>query len=452
MSAAILSLCTPGEHQRLADMTWPNKVEYASLHGYQFLCKNGGFTMKYASGEKVPFIYDYMLRHPEIEWFWWLDIDTLITNMHVKIEDRIDNNYHFLITEDPLGANAGSFFIRNSPQGKAYMRWMMEVYPQYEALHGFFAEQEVMRDSINMPEWKNIIKVCSQKSFNGYSQYVNYEMSSENIWEKGDFVVHFAGTKMEHKTDILVPLYYTKILKPENTFSFRQRLPLINKLFERTQGQVYSGPFKGMKILPQYEWGDGDAASKLLGIYEGELHETMEKVIAMDPDVILNIGCAEGYYGVGLGLRTNAEVVLVDLNPLGIQISVDTALANDFHKFNATTESNIPLMQRVLGNAQNPFLLMDIEGTEYDMLVPALVPELAKTTILVESHDCFKPGLIHILADRFKETHTIEVIEQKGNSAYTDITRDFSDEQKALIACEFRPETMKWLFMVPKNV
>jgi hypothetical protein len=128
---SILSLCT-SNYQVLANATWPNKVQYAWLNKYGYLCKNNNFTMKHASGEKLPFIREYLNNNPSVEWVWWLDIDTIITNFHVRIEDRIDNNYHFIISKDLNGINAGSFFIRNSPEGRNFLDWMIDVYTSFE--------------------------------------------------------------------------------------------------------------------------------------------------------------------------------------------------------------------------------------------------------------------------------------------------------------------------------
>src|SRR5947207_8629242 len=67
-------------------------------------------------------------------------------------------------------------------------------------------------------------------------------------------------------------------------------------------GMRYVAPATGRTILP-----------KLLGSYETELHSIVEQVIAADHRVVINIGCAEGYYAVGLALRLpNSRVYAFD--------------------------------------------------------------------------------------------------------------------------------------------
>jgi hypothetical protein len=94
---------------------------------------------------------------------------------------------------------------------------------------------------------------------------------------------------------------------------------------------------------------------------------------------------------------------------------------------------------------------MDCEGAEDQLLDLEVIPELEKTSVIVESHDCNIPGLTNKLLDRFKDTHNIEVIEQGAKNPYTEITRDLSDWDKMLLCCEFRPSTMSWLYLTPKK-
>lgn len=451
---SILSICTPN-YQILANATWPNKVEYAMQHGYGFLCKNNNFTLPHASGEKLPFIKQYIHAHPDVEWVWWLDIDTLITNHHIRIEDRIDNNYHFIISKDLNGINAGSFFIRNSPQGLELLDWMIEVYPTFEKQTGFFAEQTAMEAALHIEKFRNITKIVPQRSINSYHEHLNHwtKLGPDAIWERGDFVVHFPGTTMEQRMNHLVPMYYNQgILKRQSTFSHVQRIPLTEIIRNRTGNRVVEGPFVGMTVVHDSKWGDGDTAAKLLGIYECELFPSIEKAIELNPDLVVNVGCAEGFFGIGVGMRTGADVVLVDIDSELLKIAERNAVANDLNKFSVSTESNQKALQKFLEKGKRPFLFMDCEGHEHVLLNPQEVPQLSNTVIIVESHDCFKPGLLNELESRFSETHDIQVIRQGSKNPYHPLIDDFSDEQKMLVVCEFRPSTMSWLFMVPKGL
>src|ERR671916_736294 len=65
---------------------------------------------------------------------------------------------------------------------------------------------------------------------------------------------------------------------------------------DRFGDSVVAGPFAG----PAYpDWGIAHVdlfAPKLLGCYELELHEALKDAIAAAPDLVVNIGAADGYY------------------------------------------------------------------------------------------------------------------------------------------------------------
>lgn len=75
---------------------------------------------------------------------------------------------------------------------------------------------------------------------------------------------------------------------------------------------VLNGPFKGMKY-PSLSAVGSAVFAKLLGSYERELHPTLEIVLERSCSEIIDIGCAEGYYAVGLAMKfENAKVYAFD--------------------------------------------------------------------------------------------------------------------------------------------
>jgi SAM-dependent methyltransferase len=233
--------------------------------------------------------------------------------------------------------------------------------------------------------------------------------------------------------------------------TYDRRIELIHIILERTQGRVYQGPFKGMKVLPKWSWGDGDVGGKVLGLYECELFPYIEQVINSKPDVVLNVGCAEGFYGLGMAFRTNALCALFDVSESAINIARENAYVNGLNKVHFSNDCTVDNYRSYLANATNPFIFMDCEGAEVDILDFNLMPELTKTTVLVESHDCIRHDISYHLISRFKDTHDFKIIPQGTKNPYLDITVDFSDWDKMLLTCEFRPSTMNWLFMTPKT-
>jgi hypothetical protein len=63
---------------------------------------------------------------------------------------------------------------------------------------------------------------------------------------------------------------------------------------------VQSGPFRGMRYFDETVW--GSITPKWLGSYEAELHPVTEHIAQRAYATIIDVGCAEGYYAVGLAI------------------------------------------------------------------------------------------------------------------------------------------------------
>ena len=84
-------------------------------------------------------------------------------------------------------------------------------------------------------------------------------------------------------------------------------------VLEELKWKIAAGPFAGMRYITRSC--GSKLAPKLIGCYERELHPAIEQIIAGNYQRIIDIGCAEGYYAVGLAWKTNLPVVAFDTNP-----------------------------------------------------------------------------------------------------------------------------------------
>jgi hypothetical protein len=234
----------------------------------------------------------------------------------------------------------------------------------------------------------------------------------------------------------------------------RRRLELLPYVSHSTQNRVQTGPFKGMTIVPKSSWGDGDTGAKWLGVYEDELHDFVEDAISRKPDCLINIGCAEGYYIVGLSLRLpGVKGIAVDVSPAAVSIVDENAAANGVDTIETVNQTvDTDWLQQQCSQYQSPFLVVDCEGAEQELLDPEKAPALKHASILVESHDCVIPGLLDVLTDRFLSTHDIQVADQKYKDPYQfDFLKPLSDCDKWALVHEGRPSSMSWLYMTPKS-
>jgi hypothetical protein len=181
----------------LAALTDQSKQEYCDRYGYQFYVLT---EMKYSTitgFNKIHYALDLFKQHSEIEWLLFSECDAMITNQTIKIEDRIDDDYHFIVPVDRLNLNSGNFLVRNSEQGRAYLQMIIDREESYKTVE--WAEQQVIIDSIE--EYQNIVKIVPQKYMNSYEPEI-YDycdarfdiLGNSGAWEPGDWIVHWPGT------------------------------------------------------------------------------------------------------------------------------------------------------------------------------------------------------------------------------------------------------------------
>jgi hypothetical protein len=211
MTIAITSMFNDG-YLPLANIThFQSKVPYAELHGYPVYAKTDDFGEGYdINFNKMRFTLDLFDEHPEIEWAFWLDADAMITNWTIPLEHFIDNDYHFIATVDRYNINAGSYFIRNSKEGREFFEevWSHRFDEKYQKHH--WHEQQCIIDLVD--KYKSIMKFVSQREFNSYD-YDFYNRDHGNThdwdlfgkngnWQPGDFVIHYPGVKQDARIEL----------------------------------------------------------------------------------------------------------------------------------------------------------------------------------------------------------------------------------------------------------
>ena len=221
---------------------------------------------------------------------------------------------------------------------------------------------------------------------------------------------------------------------------------------KRTLCRVHSGPFAGM------QYGSASIGSayipKLLGIYERELADVIEDICSRRSPLIVDIGAAEGYYAVGLALRSPySRIVAFEMETGGQTALRDMALLNGVaSRIEISGKCEAHDLEVVLTRAESPVIVCDVEGNEEFLLDPVTVPSLRKSTILAETHDFVTPGLTNELRARFEPSHRIRLIRQERRSRTEFPWRTLGT---ALLpgsyldwaVSEWRPVPMTWLWM-----
>ena len=240
--------------------------------------------------------------------------------------------------------------------------------------------------------------------------------------------------------------------------TIRQRQKRISlEVFEIAGGRVLYGPFRGMKLDRHRWWGDLDLGSQCLGLYEREILALFGRNTSGGQRAsFIDIGAADGYYTTGaLFSGTFPSAVAFELDPRGQEaIKKSWSLNGSPGRLQvfgqATPESLLSLPSDILRGA---FVLVDVEGAEFDILSAPVLGGLSTATIVVEIHnwiDDFESRYSTFLEDAFA-IFNIDVIapEARNVHEYHEL-RDFTDDNRLLLVSERRPCQMRFLKLTPK--
>jgi SAM-dependent methyltransferase len=221
---------------------------------------------------------------------------------------------------------------------------------------------------------------------------------------------------------------------------------LANTLVARTGNTIPAGPFRGMSY--SVEASEGGRAPRLLGAYEASLHAVIETVIARAYPQIIDIGCAEGFYAVGLARRMPASIVFArDTDPRARDLCRTLAEANGVED-RLKIGAEVTHAEFALCEVARTFIICDIEGAEGALLDPIQAPGLAQADILVEVHEGMHPGLLSALTERFAPTHRVTRIDRALRPDLLPAwSESLSDLDRLLLVWEWRVSPTPWLWM-----
>lgn len=216
---------------------------------------------------------------------------------------------------------------------------------------------------------------------------------------------------------------------------------------------VQRGPFQGL-TYPTLESTCSEIAPKIIGTYEMELFEAIEDMCKSRYKVVVDVGCAEGYYAVGFAKRIpSAEVFAFDINRRALEMCRKLAEEN---KVSERVHLQGFCDSKTLASfdfKNSGLIICDCEGYELELFNEESIRNLLNCDLLIELHDILIPGLRDKLLPRFKNTHSlsiIKVLDRDGN-LYPEL-QSFSEDDKKIILSEFREGLygegkMEWAYL-----
>ena len=224
--------------------------------------------------------------------------------------------------------------------------------------------------------------------------------------------------------------------------------PAVNQaLLERFGDEVVAGPFLGLKFSPMTRV--EQIGPFLLGLYEAELFPTWERIFQNTYTQIIDIGSQFGFYAVSLARRyPQSRVVAFDTDPWARQATREMIAANGVANVEVLSYCDADWLAANL--APGTLIVSDCEGYENALFCTRPIANLAKATLVIETHDCFVPGTTDRLTARLAATHQMTTIRKASQPHEPPVDLSFlSDHQRGLASCEQRRE-QEWLYAEPK--
>lgn len=218
---------------------------------------------------------------------------------------------------------------------------------------------------------------------------------------------------------------------------------------------VCNGPFKGLKFDMEAT-STGSTYAMLLGSFESEIHPYIDDAKNKNYEMVVNIGCADGYYAVGLAkMLPLVRVFAYDTDRQALLAAQRVAQQNEVHKritflgtFTATTLNEIDDEKRAL-------FIVDCEGAEREIFRRENVHRLVHADLIIEMHINIYPELADYFTALFESTHHITIVDSVDDhiKARSYLFPEIAglDYQLRRFITEERAIFMQWIVLSAKN-
>jgi hypothetical protein len=211
-------------------------------------------------------------------------------------------------------------------------------------------------------------------------------------------------------------------------------------------GVVLSGLFAGLRY-PDFTAFGSSLPPKLLGTYEAELHPALRQ-LRKHYDLIIDVGCAEGYYAVGLALvYPNTPVHAYDINAKARAFASGMAklngVASDVHLHELASQQTFHACQN-----KSALIIVDCEGFERFLFSHENIAYLELSDLIIELHPKPYPDLVQYLHSLFQASHEcsfVDSISDAEKSTAAAVLAQLSEQDKRFSVSEFRPGPQQWL-------
>jgi hypothetical protein len=222
-------------------------------------------------------------------------------------------------------------------------------------------------------------------------------------------------------------------------------------VIDRLGDRVIDGPCAGLRY-PANRLPDIDAPiAKIVGRYERQLHEPLARAIHAGRDPFIDVGCAEGYYAVGLALRRRELTIhAYDHARSARSLCADLAAVNGCsEQLQLHVHCDARQLRRL--PLEHALVLADVEGAEFALFSEDTISLLGGAVVIIELHRPPDDPAVAALLARFLPSHSAERLRGIAPDPEAIPALSFlSVDERAAAASEWRTEEQTWLVLAPR--
>lgn len=201
----VVTFLENSEYRQAIEVGLKTSRQYCQQHDYEFLY--------YEEPGQFSRLLDIM-SHSSSDWIFWLDSNSLITNLAIPLEDFIDDQHNFVVTSDFNIFNFNQVLIRNSEQTREVLRDLV----------GF---SEGIEESINNKNIRKMTRIVPQRLMNSSPVEVSgFHLNTS--YQTGDFIVHFPNGLDAKTLQKMFDVYANRIINDTNPITLDSYLGIYN--------------------------------------------------------------------------------------------------------------------------------------------------------------------------------------------------------------------------------
>ena len=248
---------------------------------------------------------------------------------------------------------------------------------------------------------------------------------------------------------------FLSTLKQPNEIQ-RAKNKVLNKIILEHGYQVAYGAFKGMKLSKNIYWAKNDLITQILGVYEKHVLKKIIEFSKKGNYPFIDIGAADGYFAIGMAFSETFKKIYAFEIDEGGRKSLNKNIENNLCKDKVVVdiEANFETLKEIVDKNKSAVILIDIEGSEFDLLDNKLLKLLSNCYIVCELHPALSANGFekqNMLINNAKAFFDVSIIQRESycpNKFFE--LNEFTDEERLIAFGEGRENNMNWLILEPK--